>query len=155
MFNRRPTSLCGDDNLNFTSTRYRYSMSFADLNRKLNAFQTVADSTGKTLKEKYHNQLPFCRPHVRIRNASCDARTFFRCNPISYLHRLNSQDIVFSVVLWYCSLQINSSMLSGAYQVHLYVKYKYLHFKYIQSRLELQPKHVLPFAIQIGFHSAP
>lgn len=30
--------------------------------------------------------------------------------------------------------QINSCLLSGSYQVHLYVKYKYLHYKYIQGQ---------------------
>lgn len=76
----------------------------------------------------------------------------FACNPIAYLHRLYSPDIVFSVIP---ALQINSSLLSGAYQVHLYVEYKYLHFKYIQCRLGPGPKHVLPFAVQIEFHFAP
>lgn len=53
------------------------------------------------------------------------------------------------------ALQINSSLLSGAYQVHLYVEYKYLHYKYIQRRLGPLPKHVLPFAVKIEFHVAP
>lgn len=53
------------------------------------------------------------------------------------------------------TIHINSSLLSGAYQVHLYVEYKYLPFKYIQCRLGLGPKHVLPFAVQIEFHFTP
>lgn len=76
----------------------------------------------------------------------------FLCNPIAYLHRLYSPDIVLSAIP---ALQINSSLLSGAYQVHLYVEYKYLHFRYIQCRLGPGPKHVLPFAVQIEFHFAP
>lgn len=84
-----------------------------------------------------------------LRNASYNGKTLFVCNAIPTVQTY------FSVLCVIHALQINSSLLSGAYQVHLYDKYKYLHFKYIQCRLGLLPKHVLPFAIQIGFHFAP
>lgn len=75
---------------------------------------------------RYHSSL-----HISVLKASWTAQTFLCVIPWAYLHRLHSPGIVFSVIP---TLQINSCLLSGAYQVHLYVKYKYLHYKYIQGQ---------------------
>lgn len=96
---------------------------------------------------RYHSSL-----HISVLKASWTAQTFLCVILWAYLHRLHSPSIVFRVIP---TLQINSCLLSGSYQVHLYVKYKYLHYKYIRGRLGPLPKHGLPFAVQIVFHFAP